>query len=61
MPACATAGTVGCRLGGLEGREPRVERWIDVRLGNLYGFVDVRFRLLREMNADQTIALRGLG
>ncbi len=47
-------------LSDFEGREPRVDRWIDVRLGNLYGFVNVRFRLLSEVNADQTIPLRGL-
>ena len=52
-------GNRGCRLGGLEGGEMRVESWIAVRLGNLSNFVDVRLR--REMNADETIALRGLG
>jgi hypothetical protein len=48
------------RLGGLEGRETRVDKWIGVRFGSRDDLVDVRLRLRREVNADETIALRGL-
>ena len=50
----------GCRLGGLEGREACVDERIVVRLWSLNGLVDVRLRFRIEVNADETIAVRGL-
>ena len=51
----------GRSLGGLEGGEARVEEWIGVRLRSRSSWlVDVRLRFRIEVNADETIALRGL-
>ena len=48
------------RLGGLEGREACVDERIVVRLWSLNGLVDVRLWFRIDVNADETIALRGL-
>jgi hypothetical protein len=51
----------GCKLGGLEGRETRLDKRIGERRWGLDGLVNVRLRLWVEVNADETIALRALG
>jgi hypothetical protein len=51
----------GRKLGGLDGRKTRLDKWIGERRWSLDGHVNVRLRLGVEVNADETIALRALG
>ena len=48
-------------MGGLEGREARVDQRIDVRHGSLDDLVHVRLGHQVEVNADEAITLRALG
>jgi hypothetical protein len=48
-------------LGGLEGRETGLDKWIGERRWSLDGLVNIRLRLGVEVNADEAIALRALG